>query len=210
MNSDTTIPRDLIECVHCDLKAGEQVVWMAQPTPHYVCRETTTHISGGISLLAFSLFWAWAVNSFQQALDMSEDYQSFYVTPLLVSLPFALIGIGLIASPWLHYRRTLRTVYAITNRRVIICNPDLLCSDPIRSYMPDELQHVCRKKKKAGSGDVFLRYESYEYSNDGLREVRFDNIRDPETVTQMLIKLAEQSAAPLPRAPQPGHSEGAH
>ena len=186
MNSDPTIPRDLIECVHRDLKSGEQVLWMAQPTPFHFSDITTTKRIFGVLWIALSILFAWWYDAFQHPLNL-----------VFPSLPSALIGIFLLASPWLPSYRTTpvkRTVYAITNRRVIFCYPDSIISEPIRSYMPDELHHVYCEQRKTGRGNVFLTFDYSDHSDPF--EVVFMNVRDPEIVTKLVAKLAEQSAAP--------------
>jgi len=124
--------------------------------------------------------------------DFSKGGFSFFP---LFGLPFVLIGIGMLSSPFWTHRKAFKTVYAITDRRAITF--DAGWTTTIRSYTPNRLQDVYRKEKRDGAGDVVLGQRVWQGSEGGQQsqDLGFLNIRDPKTVEQMLRKLAERTAA---------------
>ena len=99
-----------------ELKRGERILWKSDQKPKI------SRLGIGIWLLAipwtaFALFWtamAWFMT-----ISMSDGMGAMdYAFPLF-GVPFILIGIGMLAKPALQYMAAKRTVFAITNQRVI-------------------------------------------------------------------------------------------
>lgn len=90
------------------LEPGEEIVWSGYPDVDNV----------SASLLPFSLFWLSGVFLFAVSLMRSEVGDT---TNLLNSLVFILVLVALIAAVELVFvpRRAARTIYVVTNRRVM-------------------------------------------------------------------------------------------
>ncbi len=67
---------------------------------------------------------------------------------------FYLAGLGGLASPLWLYQRGLRTLYVVTNRRLLVLNGWLRPS--VVDYDPWELNTIERKERHDGSGTVYF------------------------------------------------------
>ncbi|MDR2441704.1 MAG: hypothetical protein LBE12_20265 [Planctomycetaceae bacterium] len=153
------ISHELQELVDNELETGETIEWIDQPIPRYFTKETTSHFLFGIPWTAFAIFWT--CTAAQHSIVFA-----------LWGVPFILIGIWMLSSPIWVRRKMLRTVYTITNRRVITFEGKMFSFD-IVSYDADEIEEIYRKQKKNGTGNVFV----------------FQNIRNVKYVEQKLREL---------------------
>ncbi len=190
MNVVGAIPPELEEKVERELESGERIAWMEQPIPRYFTAMSTGAFLFAIPWTAFALFWICGASGFKLP-DFSKGGFSFFP---LFGVPFVLIGLGMLSSPWWAHRKALKTVYVITDRRAIAIDGGWTTT--IRSYPPERLQNVCRKEKRDGTGDVILaeRVWSGAEGRQQMQDLGFLNISDPKTVEQMLKKLAEQAS----------------
>jgi hypothetical protein len=189
MNGFGAIPPELEEKVERELESGERIVWMEQPIPRYFTAMSTGAFLFAIPWTAFAVFWICGASGFKVP-DFSKGGFSFFP---LFGVPFVLIGLGMLSSPFWARRKALKTVYVITDRRAITIDGGWTTT--IRSYPPERLQNVCRKEKRDGTGDVILaeRVWSGTEGRQQTQDLGFLNISDPKTVEQMLRKLAEQA-----------------
>ena len=192
MQPDNQIPRDLREEVDRELEPGEHVQWLQMPLPRCFTPAATAAFLFGIPWTAFAIFWtagaAWGTSQVGDA--------GFLRAFPLFGVPFILVGLGMLSSPLWAYRKALRTVYVVTDRRAITFDGGWTTT--VRSYPPDRLADVYRKERKDGIGDVVIARRAWRDS-DGDRhseELGFLRIRDPKTVETMLRKLAEQAVSP--------------
>lgn len=181
------IPRELEDQVERELESGERIVWMEQPIPRYFTTTSTSTFLFAIPWTAFAVFWICGASGFKWP-DFGKDGFAFFP---LFGVPFVLFGIGMLSTPFWTYRKALKTVYVITNRRAITF--DSGWTTTIRSYPPDKLQNICRKEKSDGTGDVILGQRVWTGSEGEQQATNlgFLNIRDPKTVEQMLKELRE-------------------
>ena len=187
MRSTRSISRNLRAKVDSELEPGEQVEWIDMPIPRYFTPASTGAFLFAIPWTAFAVFWICVASGFQIP-DFKEGFDLF---PLF-GVPFVLIGIGMLSSPFWAYRKSFKTVYVITDRRAITFDGGW--STTIRSYPPDKLEDIYRKEKKDGSGDVVISRRAWRDS-DGDRqseELGFLRISNPKQIETMLNKLAEQ------------------
>ena len=70
----------------------------------------------------------------------------------LFGLPFLLVGLGIMLLPVWAWRGAKKTVYAISNERLIIIAPG-----SVSSFEPDEIDNLVRRERPDGSGDVIFR-----------------------------------------------------
>ena len=115
MYPQQVISRELQARVKRELEPGESIAWMEQPVPRFFTISSITMILCAIPWTAFSIFWICSAAGFKMP-NFSRG--GFSLFPLF-GLPFVLIGLGMFSSPFWAYRRALKTVYVITNRRAI-------------------------------------------------------------------------------------------
>lgn len=78
---------------------------------------------------------------------------------LIMGLPFLLAILALALLPWWWPRITRHTVYAISDRRLLIIQNFL--RRRVTSYGPDDIDVVERRENRDGSGDLIFRHESH-------------------------------------------------
>lgn len=186
MRSNVNVPRDLRDQVDRELERGERVQWIGMPRARFFTPGSTVAFLFAIPWTAFAVFWVCAASGFKIP-DFSEGVGFF---PLF-GLPFVLIGLGMLSVPLWAYRKALKTVYAITDRRAITFEGGR--STTIRSYPPDKLQDVYRKERRDGSGDVVFARRAWRDSDGDRRseELGFLRIPNPKEVEDLLDHLAE-------------------
>ena len=190
MQPENQIPHDLREKVDRELDSGEHVTWLQMPVPRYFTPGSTAACLFGIPWTGFAIFWttgaAWGSSKVENA--------GFFRAFPLFGVPFILIGFGMLLSPVWAYRKALRTVYVVTNRRAITF--DGLRTTTVRSYPPERLKDVYRKERKDGTGDVIIARRAWRDSEGTSQseELGFLRIRDPKTVEAMLRKLAQNAS----------------
>jgi hypothetical protein len=195
MRTTTAIPRDLQEKVNRELEWDERTEWMDMPVPRFFTPAATGAFLFAIPWTAFAIFWIYGASGFKMP-DFGKGGISFFP---LFGVPFVLIGLALLFTPLWAYRKALRTVYVITDRRAITFDGGW--SGTIRSYPPDKLQNIYRREKKDGSGDVIIARRAWRDSGGDHQPEQqgFLQIRNPKEVEYMLKKLAEQPDRPALR-----------
>lgn len=68
---------------------------------------------------------------------------------------FVAYGLMLLSSPPWEYRRGLRTLYLVTDRRLAV--PDGVVRDSVTSYRPQDIGEVDLRPGRGGRGSIVLR-----------------------------------------------------
>ena len=188
MDQPQIVPQELQEKVTRELDSGERIRWMEQPIPRYFTAVSTPAFLFAIPWTAFAIFWICGACGFKYP-DFSKGGVSFFP---LFGVPFVLIGVGMLCSPLLTYRKAFKTVYVLTDRRAIIF--DAGWSTTIRSYLPGQLKSIVRKDKRDGTGSIVFDQLIRAGCREGqqAQDIGFLNIREPRPAEQMLRRLAEQ------------------
>jgi hypothetical protein len=181
-----TVPEELAGRVRSELEPGEAVRWMEQPIPRYLAPASIGMVLFGLPWTAFALFWICGASGFKCP-DFSKGGFAFFP---LFGLPFVLVGFGMLSSPLWAYRKLLKTVYVITNRRAILFEGGWTTT--VRSYRPDQLKDAYRKERRNGVGDVVLGQRVWTDSDSGRQsvDVGFMNVRDAKRVERLIQELA--------------------
>ena len=147
MNSDMSV-------VQRELESGERVLWTARPNPASASKSSCLPAIFGIPLTAFALFW------------MNGAY-SMGAGPLFSSFGLIFVGAGLymMASPFLASTAASHTIYAITDRRILIIEDG--ATRKIKSYGPGDIEHIERREQSDGSGDIVFARERYQRHHNG-------------------------------------------
>jgi hypothetical protein len=180
---------DLQDKVDRELESGERVVWMDQPVPRYFTAGSISAFLFAIPWTAFAVFWMYGAAGFKVP-DFTKGPEALFP---LFGLPFVLIGLAMLSTPYWTFLKALRTVYVITDRRAILFEGGW--STTIRSFFPQQLRDIYRKERRNGSGDVILGRQ-IGTDSDGDKHstgVGFLNVRDAKGVEAMLRSLASQA-----------------
>ncbi len=162
------IPED----VRHELRADETPQWIGYPNPkRYAIQEGLGRCLFAILYTAFAVFWV------SKVMQSASPHNSLFV------IPFILVGLYLLANPLLEYWRALRTIYVVTNQRVLILNGVLRPSKKV--FAPSNLGDFDVERKHDGSGNIILSEEQKRAGEQGVYTVKIgfkaiSNVREAE------------------------------
>jgi hypothetical protein len=180
-----------------ELGAGERLLWVGQPNPW---RSTLTSFAiylFAIPWTAFVIFWE------AMALGMGSHVRNqsgpFLIFPLF-GIPFVLIGLGMLSTPIWVYRKMRRTLYAVTDKRLLIIISGR--SRTVQSYDERSIGDIQRREYTDGSGDIiFARKLRYGTDDNGTTttsttNIGFLGIPDVRSVEKLVRDIARSPALP--------------
>lgn len=172
--------------VEAELEPGERIQWLDVPAPKWFTGKSIGAVLFAIPWTAFAVWWVFWMSG---SADSKSSDESTDLTHFL-GVPFVLFGIGMLLSPVFEYRRSLRTVYAITDRRALILETGAWRK--VSSYAPSQLKRVYHKDRTNGLGDVILSTRTWQENDLAPEEIGFMRIENSSEVERMLVLLAEQ------------------
>lgn len=172
--------------VDAELQYGETVLWVGKPAPSRIALQNREALVTGVLALA-----ALAV--------IIIGFPGVYVFNLLffgcafpwVALLFVLLPVYYFMRPVTDYLAAERTIYAVTNRRVLIIKPRL-GGRIVQSY--NRIENVERRDLSGGKGDLFFASET-QATRAGVgyrvrtRKVGFFGIPNPREVEQLMLGI---------------------
>jgi hypothetical protein len=155
---------ELQQLISNELRSGEKLVWAAQPLPRVFRRQSIGIVLFGIPWTAFAIFWmttaAWGVWGHGGYNHAGSNLPGPFVFFPLFGLPFVLIGLGMLSSPFWLSRQARRTVYVLSDQRAIVITGKALGGGvTVQSFEPDRLTSMERSQRADGSGDLV--FESF-------------------------------------------------
>ena len=182
--SDTNLSVQDREWVEQELPPGEELLLVCKPAtclwkPGYAYRMFFATLWNGF---LFGILGMLFINH----ITLEEIIEKPAILLLFLGLlPFYLIGIGLIISPWWERENDRRTVYVLTNRRAIVLRPSMIRRRPTcrRFLLTHNLIKEVREYRK-GRGDIVMDYDEHHGRNGttlmpkGFLHV--DNVRELE------------------------------
>lgn len=176
---DFWLPHHLQQTVDEELHRSESIRWMGQPSSDSFPWLSLFPFFFGIVWTAFSVFWIGIASGIGDPIEGFHGFDQLEGERLMFALfgiPFLLIGLAMLTAPfwimrWIK-RTAERTVYLITNERVIVFDGGfsdrslgllMAAVSPlrgrglvIRSFEPEELESVRRIQRRDGSGNIVL------------------------------------------------------
>jgi hypothetical protein len=197
---ESPISRQLQAELERESAPGERVVWSGQPVPKRYTRGSWGLVLFGIPWTAFSVFGT-TVAAFVGTRTMKGDdpmstgFRWFFP---LFGVPFILIGVGLLSSPWWGRRRAGRVLYAITDRRALVLEPAWRGSRTVKSFGPAEIQSLERTEHADRSGDLIFLRKAWRDSDGDRRStsVGFTGVPQVRDVEVHLRRLAATPGNP--------------
>jgi uncharacterized membrane protein len=186
-----------LDAVERHLSSGERIEWVGRPDP------TKHFTSGDVFLIPFSLMWG-GFSIFWEAGAIAGGAGVFFA---LWGIPFVAIGLYFIFGRFIYkaYRKR-RTIYAITNRRVLAIvrrRNDEAVEATYLSSIPNISTHAVSN----GRGSVEFGLSSPmagRYGNSGMEllargqmatGISFYDIEDPRGVADLVERLRDQDRA---------------
>ncbi len=178
--------------VNAELAKGERLVWTGQPIPWRFSVSSLPFVLFGIPFTAFAFFWIAVAGAFRFP-GAPGPFGLF----ALFGIPFVIVGLGLLMSPFWMYLKARRTAYAITDRRALVIEPDLWGRIIVRSFEPARLAVLFRTQHADGSGNLIFQRE---YRLGGRRAWFVDigffaipEVREAEERVRELMKAGDPS-----------------
>jgi hypothetical protein len=193
------LPADVRMTIENELAAGEKAYWIGQPNPRAYARGAIGMVIFGIPWTGFALFWTfmasggfWGLFGDKKWEPGSESgpFKYFNVCFGLFGVPFILIGLFLLSSPIWMRRKARKTVYAVTDKRVVIFEAGYFGSYKVASYGPDRLGAIERVQRADGSGDLIIERREWRDSDGDRRTTRngLMGIADVRRVEELIRK----------------------
>ena len=146
------------------LQPGETLLWVGKPTPYRVALQHSRYArEAGIWMLIF-LGFLLVFPDFRRAVAPIGDFLSLII-PL-----YAVVMLAFLIYPIREYLIARQTVYAITDRRVLIVKRRLRGNLEVVSF--DQPLHLKRHDRRDAKGDLVFTNVYWEQKN-GIRTDRF-------------------------------------
>ncbi len=143
--------------VQAELMADEELLWVGTPDPiRYAMRDMSSILGGLFFLIAIIFFISMGFGTFVFGMG------GFGGLPLIISILILIyLGIALrqISAPLRQYFLATRTLYGITDRRVLIISG--FPSRSTQSFRADQMQFVDTRIHPNGTGDIIFRREQH-------------------------------------------------
>lgn len=174
-----------------EMTDGETLIWADMLAPNAARRRVLPLSLLGWLLLTLALIWMAKAASASMSL-------------LILGSPFLISALTLSLLPWWWPRITRHTVYAMSDRRLIIIQA--WPRRRVTSYGPDDIDVVERRDYKDGTGDVVFRHEEHQKQGHPQdprtkrrirdRPIGFFGVPDARHVERAIWALKERRAVP--------------
>lgn len=183
--------------VQSELQPGESLQWTGTADAGRSALSALPATLFGIPFAGFAIFWMTAAFRGTHAMSKSASANPvagvFSFFPLF-GLPFLLIGLGIVFAPLLAYFKGLKTVYAVTDKRVLVITDGR--TRTVRSCTPADIISVDHRERAGGTGDVIIRTNSIMQARNSLSQMTIgllgvSNVRE---VARLVLNLHAQRA----------------
>jgi hypothetical protein len=183
---DTHIPAHLRELVKDRLTDGETIRWIDMPIPHFFSLGSSIAFVIGIYLVAVSVVFLYVATAvgMRHPEPMPEHEHQMMIAFALI--PYLLFALPFLSVPLWTYRKTKRTVYAITNLRAITVQ-GIFSTLTVASYYPTDLGNLSCKQRANGTGNLVFKIDGGCFFWSIRRG--FWNIRNVGNVERMMQEL---------------------
>lgn len=192
--TSTALSPQLVQSLHRELVTGERVLWSAVPR--------ASLLTAGLGIWLFAIPWtAFAIFWVSMALspwfaargpDSPMEWGFGIVFPLF-GLPFVAIGLWMLWKPVAAMRNAARTVYALTDRRIIALVDGN--KREVQSVMVDRIGPMQRRERKDGTGDLSIQTHS-RVDSDGDRVTERFIVAGVPDVARLERLIVEAQARP--------------
>jgi hypothetical protein len=186
MHSDTIFQSTpMLGIVQDELASDEKLLWCGKPTPQRAFWAASLIWFFAVPWTAFALFWMWMAAGMASGMasgmgerTVSPGFNVRFLFPLF-GLPFVFIGLGLLSTPFWAYRKAVKTVYGITNKRLLII-ADTGKSRSVDSYGSDNIGDIKRTERPDKSGDLTFAQRTTKNSEGSQHTANISFIGVPE------------------------------
>jgi hypothetical protein len=165
------------------LDPGERLLWAGRPDPRSAIPASIGIFVFAIPWTAFALFWMWGASGFGAAFREGGEEAGGFRYFFLFGLPFVLIGIGMLLSPLWIYRKARSTVYAVSDRRLLITHGEGTRS--VHSLPGRLLGSIEMKERRDGRGDLVFQQPASGENSSGT-SFAFHGVGDVRAVERLI------------------------
>ena len=184
---------ELRSAVSPELQAGEKLLWVGRPSPMRVLMQRGDDVVGAVVAVAVLAILGAILPIFMiapgSAGPSDTDFVGIAVLVVLVAVVFA------ISVPAYRYFVAKRTIYAITNRRVLTIKPTF-SGKAVQSQT--RFEQIERRERADGSGDLTFGTEIDPLRSryrPRLRKIGFFGIPDVRRVEQLMLDTFREQTA---------------
>jgi hypothetical protein len=158
------------------VEPGETILWTGAPRPSSVFVLALRTGLFGLIFTSFTLLWIVSVahggkNNWDHGKAV-EPFAPYNVGIALIAGMWLLPpGLWLLTWPLRAWHKAKKTRYAVTDRRVLIVEPDWIRGVSVRRFRPSELRLMRLDERDDGSGNII--FEDLPRSNDAASHVGF-------------------------------------
>ena len=181
--------QSLDRALRAELQRGERILWQGRPIGR-INRAGFGLYFFGIPWTAFALFWTvMAFAGVNIGVGMPESPAGWlaYAFPLF-GLPFILIGLVMLAGPFMPLLHSGKRIFALTDRRIMEVYSGR--SITVTTYQLDRLGSVSRKQRRDGSGTLKIE-RGAKIDSEGYTQVQYVEIGEIENVAALETLLRE-------------------
>jgi hypothetical protein len=200
-----SLPATMRDALRAELDEHEVVRWTSQPVASRVFWQML-HVGiwslVGISLPLGGLLYLCIDTMREVAGTPAHDEAVRALVPMAgVSLILVTCAVLGIREPWRARRTAERTVYAVTQRRIVVLRTDRRGRVRIVSLEPTHPMLVVRRENRDGSGDVMIgrRTRVYDHPTPPPHGIVLAATPDPRRVERIIRRTFDPPAARVPR-----------
>ncbi|MEM1095634.1 MAG: hypothetical protein AAGJ10_13625 [Bacteroidota bacterium] len=187
------LPDRLLTVIRSEIPDDETILWAGQPSEWEASKGGWPIFLFSIPWTLFAVFWMFAAAGF--GMPNFADGTGFFA---LFGIPFVLVGLFMLASPFLLSRSARNTVYVVTDQRALIFTGKDTVS--VKTYTPDEFDSLDRTIKADGTGSVLFKDPPKKTSKNNTVDVKlgshgFFGIPDAQYVYDTLRGLQDTAVA---------------
>lgn len=199
MSSVPGLTPELDTAVRAELRPGEELWYAGMPSPSRSGRKAIPIAVFGLFFGGFAAFWiAMAAGGiwFARKDDGASSVPGLFMLFPLFGVPFLLVGLAMILSPWWIARAARRTACCVTGTRAL--QIAIGRSVKIQSWSPADLDEISKELYPDGTGTVTFAKAITFTSKGGPRKSTdaFHGIPDPRACEEALLALKATVGAP--------------
>ena len=173
-----------------ELMIGERILWASQPNPGKLYAAFAIWLFA-IPWTVFALFWeATALMMLWGGASQTPESirWSFGIVFPLFGLPFVVVGFAMMWMPFRAIRKARRTIYALTDRRVLRVTAGT--SRETASVMLDQMGPIDVKTERDGYGTLRIQTGTSIDSDGDRTTERFEipGVRDVSRLESLLLE----------------------
>jgi hypothetical protein len=182
------IDLELKHLVAPELDAGETILWIDKPSPlRMAAKPKGCFLFALVCTGAVVYFSVLNRTDFSGGAGGSAEPRGFSFVSLIPILIFGvLVALTNLLFPLLEYLKARRTVYSITNKRILVLETGR--SRKVQSYSRDDIGDIARAEHRDGSGDLTFAKKVHNDSDGDRRteEIKLVGIPEVQTVEKLV------------------------